>query len=97
MANRSHQERTVKLWLGVIVVAKGIIMATIAVAVISDHGLSSFDQALIIAIASATITGIFTLCAAIVAVRSTRPAREEVHETHTMVIEAAEQANGKDQ
>lgn len=60
-------------------------MATVAVGIIRDHSLSTFDQALIIAVVSATITGIFTIGAAMVAVRATQSARQEVHETHQVV------------
>ena len=80
--------------LGAVIVAKGAIMATVAVAVISDTGLTRFEQALIIAIVSAGMTGIFTVCAAIIAVRATRLTRDEVSETHQMVAEAVDPTNG---
>lgn len=68
--------------LGGLVVAKGVAMASIALAVVHS-GLSAFDQALIIAGASATITGLFTVFAAWITVKfAARPIHEEIKAAH---------------
>lgn len=65
-----------------VISAKALAMATIALAVVNS-GLSPFDQALIIALSSACVTGVFTLAAAWIAVKfAARPIHEEVKAAH---------------
>lgn len=71
-------------------------MAVIALAVVHST-LSPFDQALIIALSSAGLTGVFTVAAAWVAVKfAGRPLHEEVKATHEAVTAVAEQTEALD-
>lgn len=70
--------------LGGAILIKALVMASITLAVIHSH-LSAFTQALIIASVSAALTGVFTVVAAIITVRFTRPVREEIHAVHEQV------------
>lgn len=57
-------------------VVKGGIMAVVVLAIVRSHTLSTFDQAIIIAVISATISSIGIVLGAIIGARATRPVLE---------------------